>query len=1273
MSTLYRCKIRAAYKPFNSKKLIVFEENQIQEAEVDLKWENSAAQSNSDTLTSAPAFYSSLSKSTCRVTINDPYLTGIGWPLLYDAASLYQKQGISATQIMLPSCGKGEDPIKNKCRNYVDAETENLFSLGGGPVDDYPHILISMWYDVKGTRFGNDYFFRVVNMSINQGSSAYPTVQITGEEARSILFNQTLVNYGFPEGTKFDDAIAKIVKDYGYTPSFCYADYTKYKLLQPTATRDTGVTPAEAIKRRLNAVGGVLNTQPVREWADKISICTRNEVNQGCKVFYLGVGLFENYTIDGIPNTLWQSNLENGLEPGSNINSFSTYGKPIFEADEFLLDGNMLKNLRAQKLKNLTKNKFPGQFEPIKTRFDSTQATSGAYFEIAGPRPHGKTAVKVKSVNDTQFYGVSPNGTNSISYLDGLILDADEKNGRVLILTKYFIYGCMVMPGTTTQKCFSGPIYQEVRNLTKLKVSKVPNIKNLVTMNQAIGTSTKEKPDYVRFYIAGVYSVPIEVSLDIIAKFAIPEEGLTAAQVKDLIGEQPSLNTAKPAGSTGLGPTANYGEVQPTTNTNAPKILIMAGHADLRSTGTGVDGIGREVDANIRALTWVHDNASKYGIANILEFYSPPSSNIVDSSSPDSQFSKTTAAIAAGKQVIELHHDRYDSAGRSGVIFPYSGKKVFPLDTAISKIYGSFGRDFTQDGTTLGVPRRGGTILEIAPFLPENAKRALSSNKAISDAYFKQALEPFMLSIARQYSGSGSTTTPSVQPSEPSGGGMIPVGMVGQTGEARGIHLHAEFMCNKRRCQPSSPRITPEDVAKYVEIQGYPNLSAIVSDPFGAPRQNGTHRGIDFAAPNISGKAVYVKNGVQVVDPVGDCQNGVPKCGDGYGNSVIIITPENKQIILAHFAPGSVSVEGLTGRIAGTGAASGAGKSDQGLSGGPTAQGLNITTSFKGVPRSLRIIPGRTILSFITEYDNWLEQGKPRSIDPGIWLPERFSKYFINRCTYKWRGDLRVDLRGVIDWGFTKIETPTFKSYMNDLIKSGQVKELDPGDPTGYFRYIRSLGDLCYKVAGKDSCETICAEIEEFEKFMKAKTRTETTSPNVTTNYAQGPCRYNGSELNARQTTIANGIMDALYSAGVRTKEGFAGVLGNAFTESTMNPGVHLTRGKGGGCTKAYKGKPPKHPGYGIFQWCYDRQDAISAKCGAITDPKSGELNCQMAYTLQELNSDKYRSVIEKLNSASSAGAAATEWNSIFEQGHSTTRAANAELLKPGIKCDRVN
>jgi hypothetical protein len=215
---------------------------------------------------------------------------------------------------------------------------------------------------------------------------------------------------------------------------------------------------------------------------------------------------------------------------------------------------------------------------------------------------------------------------------------------------------------------------------------------------------------------------------------------------------------------------------------------------------------------------------------------------------------------------------------------------------------------------------------------------------------------------------------------------------------------------------------------------------------------------------DINNQPIELLNG-SVVD-----SNSEPS---GYGNYVVINTPKGK-ILLGHLADGTRAP--ATGTQIGTGS-----KVGTGVQTAPTSLGAELTTSFRGIPRALRIIPGRTILSFITKYDEWVEQGRPASIDPGIWIAGRFSRWFVKDVNYQWgQGDLRVSLSGITDWGnlTSRLNTPTFEEY---LAASGFKETKD------YYGYIRSAGDLCWKLkSGKTSCEELCADAQLFQNYLRA-------------------------------------------------------------------------------------------------------------------------------------------------------------------------------------------
>lgn len=178
-------------------------------------------------------------------------------------------------------------------------------------------------------------------------------------------------------------------------------------------------------------------------------------------------------------------------------------------------------------------------------------------------------------------------------------------------------------------------------------------------------------------------------------------------------------------------------------------------------------------------------------------------------------------------------------------------------------------------------------------------------------------------------------------------------------------------------------------VKKYVDVAG--NVDSL----HGEVRPTGTHKGVDI---NGNDRApIYLINGA-TLNKVAETKCTVESddkndCGDYLGNHVYIDTPEG-QMILAHLAPGTVN-------NAAVGAKSGS-RYGTGVQTAPATTGAEIQTEFRGIPRALRIVPGRTVLSLVTRYDEWIEKGRPTDIDPGIWIAGRFSKWFVKNVRYSW-------------------------------------------------------------------------------------------------------------------------------------------------------------------------------------------------------------------------------------------------------------------------------
>ena len=992
MSSLYRCRARVGYRPFRSEQLIVFDERQIQELSVDLKWEPGLAQLNQDSTTTPTAATNFLNQSKCQVTISDPYLTGLAWPALYDAASIYTASNIAAANnILLPACTEGQDPVANKCVKYVDLNVDK-----NDPVNaqgNFALLMLSLWYDVGGTSFGTDFYFRVDGFSVSHGSR-YPSVTIRGVEARSVLFNQSLVNMAFDEGAEIEKVLKDLSEEMGYSVSFCANTNSEpdKKRFLPRSIRFKGVTPDEAIKKVIDSVGGNTLTLPTREYANKISMCTRGEIDQGCSVFYLGKGLYESYEINGQPDLTF---LMLNLEQGSNRNNGDQYVSEAFNAASYTVQ-NITPERRKKALEKVKKVAFPQLFDPVSPHIKGVPRLTGFAWKDSKPaagQAGGGITVINERVKDVNLFGIAPNGTTAISYLSGKVREADTANGRVIISTKFFLQACDTQE---TKKCFSRQVRQETTGLSNVKVK----ANDVLEISQEIGSSTAEKPEFTRFFIEGFKNELVTLNPQIVWDWAVPEEELKDA---------------------------------------APKTT-------------------------------------------------PASNN---------------------------------------------------------------------------------------------------------------------------------------PPAAPPAPGSPVIGKIGDTGNSRGAHLHAEW-ADKRP-------ISEADVRKYIGF----GKSVTTTSPYNDPSRS-RHKGIDLAANGDStGVPLTLQGGATVVNAQTGCKVGDKGCGGGFGNNVLISTPEGN-MVLAHLQEGSIPPN-----IAGLRSSSGGGKTSPNMQAAPATQGLTLETGFKGVPRSLRIIPGRTILSLISDYDSWVENGGPRGddngTDPGIWIPSRFKNWFITQCKYKWRdGDLRVDLEGRSAWGTRDIKAPTFPNYLASMRGGGELK-----NTTDYYGYIRSLGDLHWKTEnGKDSTEELCGEAQYWSQA--AAEGPDTTTPTPTNTQGSFPAA-NCSTGNAAKDAVIN----ALYSVGIKTPNAFAGVLGNFQAESAIQANRHNLPGPGSGCSST-SGGPLGSTGYGIAQWCGSRQTNIFNKCGRVST-----LDCELSFMVGEIRAgrDADSNLVAKMNAASSPSAAADAWNAGFERG----------------------
>jgi hypothetical protein len=303
-------------------------------------------------------------------------------------------------------------------------------------------------------------------------------------------------------------------------------------------------------------------------------------------------------------------------------------------------------------------------------------------------------------------------------------------------------------------------------------------------------------------------------------------------------------------------------------------------------------------------------------------------------------------------------------------------------------------------------------------------------------------------------------------------------------------------------------------------------------------------------------------------------------------------------------------------------------------------------------------VPGRTILSFVTNYDQWVGQGRPASIDPGVWIAGRFSRWFVNGVNYQWgQGDLRVTVTGITDWGniTSRLNTPTFDEYLAAFQQSGDFEETKD-----YYGYIRSAGDLCWKLNdGKNSCEVFCADAQQFQNYLRAGQDTG-ADPSVTGSYPAANCQYRGSRYPSDRV---NAIINAARQGGITTKAGFAGVVGNALVES--------------GESLSPTAENPTSKAYGVFQWLGGRRRGLE-QYAASKGASAGSFNIQMERFVQELKGADFQgpATIRALNSASDPSRAAAEFNRLFERApgqKELERQRYAREIFNDLDCQQVN
>lgn len=561
MSGLYRCRCRIGYRPYRSDKIIVFDERQVIQASLTLAHSPNSINLNQDSPTSTSEFVNALNGSTANVVLSDPYMTGLSWAALFDSAAAYNTgTQAAAYHILLPACKDGEDPASGKCTDVYQVIDDPL--LGETGFGDFAHLILKFYYEVAGVTFGLDTYFRLQGFNISHGST-YPQVQLQGVNPQTIAFNQTLANVKFSEGETVDESLRKLAKDYNYEVSFCnnLEARSKNAYVMPRSFREKAVTAEEVMRKYIASVNGDMLSLPTREFANKISICTRGNVNQGCSVFYLGKGLYERYSISGnVDNNIVNRNTEYSFDYGLGYE----FDSAPFSEETYRVD-DILPNRRREKLRNAKTDIVApqDQFTVYQQRFSAPPAVSGLVWRGPGPE------VTTERLTGLNLYGIAVSGNKSLALLDGKVISSGE--GRVLIATNYFIRYC-----DKNNSCYNKPIFQESVNLTQIK-DKIKKDAE-VALNEELGTVTADKPEFFRFYLAGRNpSDIVTIQPSLVWRYAAPYNGLTdeeRARAGLTQQQQPPSSGSgdAPAPAAGSGGKIFIGKVGSTGRSSGPHI-----------------------------------------------------------------------------------------------------------------------------------------------------------------------------------------------------------------------------------------------------------------------------------------------------------------------------------------------------------------------------------------------------------------------------------------------------------------------------------------------------------------------------------------------------------------------------------------------------------------------------------------------------------------------------------------------------------------------------
>ena len=422
---------------------------------------------------------------------------------------------------------------------------------------------------------------------------------------------------------------------------------------------------------------------------------------------------------------------------------------------------------------------------------------------------------------------------------------------------------------------------------------------------------------------------------------------------------------------------------------------------------------------------------------------------------------------------------------------------------------------------------------------------------------------------------------------EPSSGDIV--GYIGFTGSTdppgiNGAHLHAEIR-TPGGGSDTITEITMADLDKYITIGGKKPSEWRKSGGYGDNRGDRVHQGIDITGENINEQPIRAINGATL---------GQRGNASGYGNFQSLNLPDGRELFMGHLSDKKDNIP--TTPTESALATTSKSKSQPFGSSAATQDGIRIKTKFKGIPKALLILPGRTMLSFVTNYDQWIESSKNPEINPGVWIPDRYRNWYITKTEFTWnKGDLRMQIEAAIPWLYDGSKdqaignVPTWEEHR-------QSKQY-----VDYYDYMRSAGDLCFKApTGEDSCETLCT------KPAQQNGASSPINASASNAYAQGKFTYTGSNQSAVQS-----LLNASEAAGVRSNIGQAAIVGNAQKESfaRLDPTAVGDNGTA----------------LGVFQWRADRQDNLRALGNAPTSREQ-----QMRWFVKEMQD--YPDLINYLN-----------------------------------------